>query len=609
MTGVGREGAPGASVVNDTEPAVPGAMAPPVDDATRSSSPRVGARLGRFTLGGVLGHGAMATVFRGRDEKLGRNVAIKVMNLAIAARAQSAERFRREAQAVAKVKHPGIVEIFDFVPADLEHGDPAYIVSELIAGPTLGKLLEDRRGRLLPEVAALVCAEIAESLGVAHECGVIHRDVKPENVMLEKAGAGSRVVLTDFGVAHITGMETMTATGALVGSPAYMSPEQARGRELGPGVDIWALGILLYQSSTGHLPFTGKDPLTVIAAIAGGQFKRPSQVSAFVGAELESIILRCMRPDPASRYPTAGKVAEELRAFAAAAGLPDGRAALRRFLDDPDAFEGDLKTRVADGAVQNARGHARRGEFARALAEVGRATAYVPQHREAESVINGLTAKRRSSRLVAAAAAVTLFGAGGWFLTTHVRATGEPVVAEVAAVPRADLTAVAAGRTTPPPVASAPGADQPRPVTAPAEHPVTPAKPERTRRARVPAAASLAAPIGHIDEPDRAEAVVAPGAEATPPAAPALLVKAEEQPGSVTLRAASGLCYPSLDGDGPTGATLTRSQVPPGKHAVYCSLDKTSPRQLVGEIEVRPGRGVEKTIVVENGKPKFAGAQ
>ncbi|HEY0713482.1 MAG TPA: serine/threonine-protein kinase, partial [Polyangia bacterium] len=180
-------------------------MAPPgaVAGFAGTAAPRSGGVLGRYQLIEVLGHGAMATVFRARDTQLSREVAVKVMTLAVAARADSAERFRREARAVAAVKHPGIVEIFDFVAAN--DADPAYIVSELIRGSTLRKFLDERRGRLLPETAALIAMALAEALQAAHARGVVHRDIKPDNVMLERATEGARVVLTDFGVAHVTG--------------------------------------------------------------------------------------------------------------------------------------------------------------------------------------------------------------------------------------------------------------------------------------------------------------------------------------------------------------------------------------------------------------------
>ena len=156
--------------------------------------PKVGATLGRYEILSAIGHGAMATVFRARDTQLGRDVAIKVMSMAHAARGGAAERFRREAHAVATLKHPGIVEIYDFVPAS--ESEPSYIVAELISGPTLRAILDERGGRVLPEIAALIVLPLTEALAAAHAAGITHRDVKPDNVMIESSGDSSRVVLT-----------------------------------------------------------------------------------------------------------------------------------------------------------------------------------------------------------------------------------------------------------------------------------------------------------------------------------------------------------------------------------------------------------------------------
>ena len=551
-------------------------------------SVRKGTTLGRYVLDEVLGHGAMATVFRARDGQLGRTVAIKVMNLAIAARSDAGERFRREAQAVAALRHPGIVEVHDFAAAS-EH-DPAYIVAELIEGPTLRAFVDGRRGRILPEVAVLIAAQIADALAVAHEKGIVHRDVKPDNVMLEKRGPAARVVLTDFGVAHITGLETMTASGALVGSPAYMSPEQARGLDVGPAADIWGVGVLLYQMVSGTLPFPGKEAFAVIAAVARGTFKRASGVVAAVSPELDQVIGRCLHPSPTERYPTARALAEELRALAREANLGEELPALRRFLDDPDGFEAALRPRIADAAVERARQHVRRGELARALNQVGRATAYVPEHRGADAVLRSISARRRWIKTATVAAMVVLVAAtgyGGWAFFTRPRP--RPPVAIV--VPRVE----------PPPAPTvASKAPEPPPAPPPAP-PVTPAaKKARPRHAMpvkhepAPAAETpTPAPVAPVPVPAPAPT---PAPEPPPPPRP--------KPGSVKLLASMGFCHPSLDDRPTTGETVVEyPDVPPGKHRVYCAEKPEGPRLPAGEIDVIPGARVERTIKWTEGKP------
>ena len=211
----------------------------------------IGKTVGRYRVTGELGRGGMATVYRAHDPQLGRDVAIKVMHGAFAGRSDLEARFRREARAVAAIKHDGIVDVYDFAPAAA--GEPGYIVTEIVEGPTLRALCDQHGGRLLPEVTALIAARIAGALGAAHARGIVHRDVKPDNVMFDLAGAGPvRALLTDFGIAHMTEAETMTATGAIVGSPIYMSPEQARGQDILPASDVFSLGVMLYHVTTGR---------------------------------------------------------------------------------------------------------------------------------------------------------------------------------------------------------------------------------------------------------------------------------------------------------------------------------------------------------------------
>jgi tRNA A-37 threonylcarbamoyl transferase component Bud32 len=575
--------------------------------------PRLGGVLGRYELLQVLGHGAMATVFRARDTHLGREVAVKVMTLAVAARADSAERFRREAQAVAAVKHPGIVEIFDFVAA-IEH-EPAYIVSELIDGPTLRRFLDERRGRLLPEMAALLALPLAEALHAAHSRGVVHRDIKPDNVMIERGGTERRVVLTDFGIAHVTGLETMTATGALVGSPSYMSPEQARGDDVVPASDLFSFGVLLYEMATGHLPFTGKDPLMILSAISRGVYKRPSQISGFAGPTFDEICMRCLRPTAGERPASAGAVAEELRAFCRAAGLDPSPAALGPLIDDPAGFEAELRPRMANLAVAQARKHARRAELARALAELSRATAYVPGHAEATRLIATISSRRRWATIGAIAAGVLALAAGVSTVVPRLRrseptivaappavvetkaeavtgpAPGGPGVAAPPVVPKAETvtTVPATGSTRPP------RGKKPRAVAQSATGTAAPAAGGNADPAPVlPAAPSTSAPI-----PDEAPTVV----EAPPPR-PAPVAPVPHV--TVEISAAYAFCDPAID-DQPAQGTPATFVVKAGAHRIFCTMPGGD-RLAAGNLRIGPpvGGGAFRILLRKNGdKPSI----
>ncbi|HEX7509458.1 MAG TPA: serine/threonine-protein kinase [Polyangia bacterium] len=552
-------------------------------------SPKIGTSLGRYEIVGTLGHGAMATVFRARDTQLGRDVAIKVMGMVHAARGGAGERFRREAHAVAALKHPAIVEIYDFVSAT--ENEPSYIVVELIQGPSLRTLLEERGGRFLPEIAALIALPLAEALAAAHEHGVIHRDVKPDNVMIEVSGESSRVVLTDFGVAHITGMETMTATGALVGSPAYMSPEQSRGQEVTPAADLWSFGAMLYELVTGVVPFSGKDPFTMIAAILRGTFRRPSQVVASVGPDFEAMIMRCLKASPAERYASASALAADLREFARVAGLlPEGKS-LRRFLDEPEAILADLRPRVADRAVAQARQFARRGQLARALAEIGHATAYVPNHAGADKLLRRLSASRTAIKIAVVAAG--LLAALGIILLAR------PLLPLKTPVPVAPVAAPAASQPRPMlvPADKVPAAP-PTPATVPSAA-TAPSAAAKSRTSRRPHAVSSPSPVPAVEPTPVSEP--SPPPPAVEPAPPRHEAE-QTRYGTIALFAKSGFCYPSLD-DHPAGDLMpVFRDIAPGKHRIYCSRTRQSPRELVGEVDLAPGAKIERTVTEQDGR-------
>ncbi len=567
---------------------------PPIAPRQVIQPPRQGDQLGRFVLEQPLGHGAMATVFRARDSGLGRLVAIKVLNPAVASQTSSAERFRREAMAVAALRHPNIVEVYDFVPA--ANGHSAYLVQELIGGETIQELLEARGRPLIPEVAALLAADVAEALAAAHGRGVVHRDVKPANIMLERQAAGARVVLTDFGVAHVGELTTMTATGAMVGSPAYMSPEQARGLPVGPQVDVWALGILLYQLTTAKLPFAGRDPITVITAICKGEFRRAGQIDARVGPELDRIIVGCLRISASERFASAAEVAKLLRDCAARVGLQTSSPVLRRLLDAPQALEDELKPKLAEHAVANARTFMRKRQLARALAELGRATAYVPKHSEALKLIDALSAQRRWGRVLFAAAAVfVVLGVG----TTAYR-SWKTRAQKPAPAPNA------ANVATPQPKPASQGPAAPVTVeTPPPElaHAQPPSGKPAKRPSKIPPKAAAAPPAAsETAVPDS----IVPDSPAAP--APVLAQAPAEAPAHVRLFARFAFCFPSLDDDDVRKAPPRSYTVAAGPHQVYCALTREGPRLRAGTLQVRAGTRMDVNIVPNaQGKPTLSG--
>jgi serine/threonine-protein kinase len=563
----------------------------------------VGKTLGRYRIKAELGRGGMATVYRAFDPQLARDVAVKVMHGAFTGRGDIEKRFRREAQAVAALKHDAIVDVFDFAPGG--DGEPAYIVSELVEGPTLRQLVERAGGRVVPEVAAVIAARLAAALGAAHARGIVHRDVKPDNVMIDLGKGPARVLLTDFGIARMTEDDTMTATGSILGSPSYMSPEQAKSGTISPASDVFSLGVTLYQMVVGRTPFPGKDPLTVIAALVAGEFLRPSQVDAHVSPELEAVILRCLKKLPAERYADGNAVLAALRDVIAASAptLGDENAALRRFHEDHEAFSTAIGRPVADAAVETGRACIRRGELSKALAHINRALAYAPGHRGAETLLATISSRRRWTKVAAVAGVVLAAGgavAGVRTMRRPATMPDRPVVANVAPTPRTveKRAPPPAPVVAPPPVAPSVAAAAPDETRA-----TPPRKRERAKRTPPPAPAK---PAAAQPEP---EPVVAPAPPPPPPAPPVAEAPVHAPPpaptAGITLRARQGFCSPSLDDRTPALRPIYQG-VPVGAHKVYCTVPGRG-RELAGTYELRAGTHPDLVIVPgPDGRPTLA---
>src|SRR5215470_5123672 len=327
----------------------------------------------RYRLIEEVGQGGMAVVYRAQDETLKREVAIKVLHQHLAAEPESKARLEREAQAVAKLRHENILEIFDYSGLDSQS---SYIVTEFIDGQTLKQFLTARSLKF-PEVAAMVAVEVCGALAHAHSVGVLHRDVKPENVMVRKDGL---LKLMDFGIAQVLDLERMTVTGQLLGSPAYMAPEIVEGKQLDFRTDVFSVGIMLYLLATETLPFSGKNPHEVLRRIAEGKFADPRTVGRGVDQALSRIITRALARRPEDRYADVGPVADDLRAYLDDAGLGDVRGELRAFFADPDAYEAALPKRLATALNAAATRHLAGKRSAKALEDWNRILAFDPKN-------------------------------------------------------------------------------------------------------------------------------------------------------------------------------------------------------------------------------------
>ena len=249
---------------------------------------------GRYLIDRQVGIGGMGTVFSATDERLGRRVAVKLLKEELASDPRFIERFRREARAAAALSHPNVAGVFDYGE---ENGRP-FIVMELIDGRDLSRVMRDE-GPLGVERTRHIAGQIALALGHAHSAGLIHRDVKPHNVIVMD---DDRVKVTDFGIARATGESTLTATGTIMGTAQYLSPEQASGETPGPPSDVYSLGIVLYEMLTGAVPFTGDSPVSVALRHVRDEVPAPSAIDPTIPPELDELVARSTAKQPEDRF-------------------------------------------------------------------------------------------------------------------------------------------------------------------------------------------------------------------------------------------------------------------------------------------------------------------
>lgn len=290
----------------------------PIDGAPLAaevSDPLVGRMLdGKYLIEAQLGEGGMGRVYRARHEMLDRTVAVKVLNEEMRADSRTAERFRREAQAAARLEHPNAVTIHDFGVTD--EGN-AYLVMELLKGSSLREILL-RSGRLTLDRTAEVIEQVGSAIDRAHQAGIVHRDLKPDNIMVEARADGTySAKVLDFGIAKLKDRaetaSNLTATGTVLGTVAYMSPEQCRGTEIDGRSDIYSLGVVLYEMVTGRVPFSSMTPSAIVAGHVSDPPPPPRTFHPDLPAAVEELILAALAKRPDDRPQTAGELARRFR--------------------------------------------------------------------------------------------------------------------------------------------------------------------------------------------------------------------------------------------------------------------------------------------------------
>ena len=429
-------------------------------------------RIDKFELIEEIGHGGMATVYRARDPRLGREVAVKVIHKHLRENLEVGTRFVAEARAAAKLRHPGIVDVFDVSPED---DVERYLVVELLRGTTLRKVLQEHRD-MPAEIGAAIVLQISEALEHAHASAIVHRDVKPENVLVELpadraavSGAQGKAVppadpqnetpapslgspaspvsapadsgpkkharhdpgvvikITDFGIAKILDAQSMTSTGQVLGSPAHMAPEQIEGGDVDARTDVFALGVLMYECLVGHLPFEGKNPAQVLRRVLAGTYAAPDAERATVGGRWSRLVARALARDPQERTASAAQLAEQIRQELVALGIEDGHAEINAYFEDPRGYTESQAARLVPRLVARGEASRKSGDIPGAAADFNRALALSPADLAILRRIGQLTSSAGRRQMLRRAGAIVagsvVLGLGAFQVARAVKAS------------------------------------------------------------------------------------------------------------------------------------------------------------------------------------------
>jgi predicted Ser/Thr protein kinase len=490
------------------------------DGATPSGSFWVGRVLGgRWEVKERIGSGGMATVHIGDDHRLGRPVAVKILHAHVAESPEARERLAREARAIAQLKHENVIEVYDYASDD---PDCTWLVTELIDGKSLRQFL-DRHPRPMPEVAAMIITELLRALRAAHEVGVIHRDVKPDNILVGKEG---RPKLSDFGIAKVLNEAKMTVTGNLVGSPSYMSPEQADGLHTDHRTDLYSAGIVLYRLVTGTLPFRGATPLETIRRVSRGEYQDPVEIAPESSGAIAGIIRRALAVDINERYQTADEMLADLARVLQDAGLSATWEELPKYFADPEGYQAAMRPRLLKELEARGRALLDAGEEARALDCLNRAMSLGDGNQRTLDLVKELSKRRGRGRFR------RILAAGGLALGAAFGVVTVVVVSDLFAPEKQPVPAMAARDSAPTEVAPEPEAEvevttkvTPPPVEEEPAEVAAPVEVEKAGKVEEPLAESKAkverkVEVKRLRRPEAEAPVEAPAPVEPPPAEP-----------------------------------------------------------------------------------------
>ena len=382
-----------------------------------------------------LGHGGMATVYRAHDPRLGRDVAVKLLHAHLRDSTEVAVRFATEARAVAMLRHPNIVEVFDVSGED---DAEQFLVVELVRGPSLRKVLSTH-GALPPEVGVAIVIDVLAALSSAHEAGVVHRDVKPENVLVEHREATAseaardasgdlarvRIKLTDFGIAKLLDAQGVTSTGQVLGSPAHMAPEQIEGTDVDERADVFGAGVLLYECLVGHLPFEGQNPAQVLRRVLEGVYTKAEEERPVVGTAFSRICDRALAREPKDRFPSVRAMRDALCDELKRLDVTDPRLDVEAFFDAPGEYEDEHAAQMVTKLRALGDGERAKGDLLAAAADYNRALAFAPHDAKLIRLVTGLrrSEERRAlaKRVLPLVLAGVVLGSSAFGLTRTLR--------------------------------------------------------------------------------------------------------------------------------------------------------------------------------------------
>jgi serine/threonine protein kinase len=411
------------------------------------AAPAIGLpQLEKYELLEEIGHGGMASVYRARDRRLGREVAVKLIHRHLRDQAEVAARFVAEARTVARLRHPNIVEVYDVSAEDERE---RYLIVELVRGRTLRRVLDEHQ-ELPPEVAAGLVLALAEAVAHAHDLGIVHRDIKPENVLVavlnatehersprppgvrgevanEVAEATAKKVslkLTDFGIAKLLDAQGVTSTGQVLGSPAHMAPEQIEAGEVDERADVFGLGVVLYEALVGHLPFEGKNPAQVLRRVLEGEYRPAVLERPTVGAAYSAVVDRALATRPADRFPDVRSFSEALRTELAASSTLEPMQLVDAYFSDPDRFNESHRPQLVAKLLERGEAHRSAGRARLAADDFNRAHALAPDDLailKRVASVRDSGASLRTRRRLAGLAAAGLLLLGGTVAITLLR--------------------------------------------------------------------------------------------------------------------------------------------------------------------------------------------